>query len=272
MTTLLITARLLRRGLGGTLMLFIGIALFEFINPVIGDSLGGAEAVQGLFDQLPPGMRAIAQVQPDFFIEAGFAGFTALGFTHPVYFVLVASSVVGFSARSIAGEVDSGVIALTLARPVSRRAAYIARVVGLLALSLGLASAGVLGSWIGTVVVNLPSGTGPREYGALFAASALLAWAIGGTVLGVSAASSTTGRVVGWATAMLVVLYFIDYFAEIWSVLEPLGPISIFRYFDPVAALVEGRVRWLDVAVLGGVGTVAVLIGLVVFERRDLAV
>ncbi|HEV2065524.1 MAG TPA: ABC transporter permease subunit [Thermomicrobiales bacterium] len=272
MTMLRITARLLRRGLGGTLMLFLGIALFEFINPVIGDSLGGAEVVQGLFDQLPPGMRAIAQVQPDFFIEAGFAGFISLGFTHPVYFVLVSSSVVGFSARSIAGEVDSGVIALTLARPVSRRVAYLARVAGLLALSLGLALVGVLGSWIGTVIVDLPAGTGLRDYGALFAASALLAWAVGGMVLGVSAASSTTGRVVGWATAVLVVLYFIDYFAELWSVLETLGPFSVFRYFDPAIALVEGRVPWINVLVLGGAGTVAIVIGLLVFERRDLPV
>lgn len=253
-------------------MLFLGIALFEFINPVIGDSLGGAEVVQELFDQLPPGMRTLAQVQPDFFIEAGFAGFIALGFTHPVFYVLISSSVVGFGARSIAGEVDSGVIALTLARPVSRRAAYAARVIGLLALSAGLGLAGILGSWIGTVVVDLPSGTGLREYAALFAGSALLAWAVGGMVLGVSAASSTTGRVVGWATAVLVVLYFIDYFAEIWSVLEPLGPYSIFRYFDPVAALVEGRIPLVNVVVLGSVGTIAILIGLLVFERRDLPV
>lgn len=272
MTMLRITGRLLRRGLGGTLMILVGIALFEFINPVIGDSLGGAEVVQELFDQLPPGMRTLAQVQPDFFIEAGFAGFISLGFTHPLYFVLVASSVVGFSARSIAGEVDSGVIALILARPVSRRLAYTARVASLLVLSTGLALAGVIGSWIGTVVVDLPAGTGPREYGALFAAAALLAWAIGGLVLGVSAASSTTGRVVGWATAVLVVLYFIDYFAEIWSVLEPLGPLSIFRYFDPVTALVEGRVPLINVVVLGGVGLIAIVIGLLVFERRDLAI
>jgi ABC-type transport system involved in multi-copper enzyme maturation permease subunit len=272
MTMWRIAARLLRRGLGGTLMLFAGIALFEFINPVIGDSLGGADAVQELFDQLPPGMRTLAQVDPDFFIRAGFAGFVALGFTHPVYFVLVASSVVGFSARTIAGEIDSGVIALTLARPVSRRVAYGARVAGLVALCLGLALAGVAGSWIGSTVVELPSGTGWREYAALFAASALLAWAIGGMVLGVSAASSTTGRVVGWATAVLVVLYFIDYFAEIWSVLEPLGPFSIFRYFDPVAALVEARVPPVNVLVLGGVGLVAVVAGAVIFERRDLAI
>lgn len=272
MTMWRIAARLLRRGLGGTLMLFAGIALFEFINPVIGDSLGGAENVQELFDQLPPGMRTLAQVDPDFFIEAGFAGFVSLGFTHPVYFVLVASSVVGFSARTIAGEIESGVIALTLARPVSRRTAYLSRVAGLVALCLGLALAGVAGSWIGSMVVDLQSGTGWREYGALFAASALLGWAIGGLVLGVSAASSTTGRVVGWATAVLVVVYFIDYFAEIWSVLEPLGPFSIFRYFDPAAALVEGRVPLVNLVVLGGVGLVAVLAGLLVFERRDLAI
>lgn len=272
MTVLRISGRLLRRGLGGTLMLLLGIALFEFINPVIGTSIGGADAVQGLFDQLPPGMQAIAQVQPDFFIESGFAGFVSLGFTHPAYFVLVSSAVVGFGSRTLAGEVESGILALTLARPVSRSVIYLARVLDLGLLALMLALAGALGTWTGIEIANAPSALTASAYLMLIGSSWLLAWSIGGLVLGVSAASSTTGRVVGWATGVLVILYFIDYFAELWSPLEPFGPLSIFRYFDPVAALVEARIPLINVLVLGGIGLVGVLAGLIVFQRRDLAI
>lgn len=272
MTLLSISGRLLRRGLGGTLMLLLGIALFELINPVIGTSIGGSDEVQDLFDQLPPGMRAITQVQPDFFIESGFAGFVALGYTHPVFFVLVSSAVVGFGARTLAGEVESGILALTLSRPVSRRAIYLARVLdlGLIALALGVA--GALGTWLGILIADAPGNLSARSYGSLLGASWLLAWAIGGLVLGASAASSTTGRVVGSATGVLVILYFIDYFADLWSPLEPFGPLSIFRYFDPVSALVDGRIPLVNIVVLAGVGLAGVVAGLLVFERRDLAI
>ena len=272
MTMLRISARLLRRGLGGTLMLLLGITLFELINPVIGTSIGGSDAVQGLFDQLPPGMRAITQVQPDFFIQSGFAGFVALGYTHPVYFVLVSSAVVGFGSRTLAGEVESGILALTLSRPVSRRAIYLARVLDLGLLALALAAAGALGTWVGILIADAPSDLSAQAYIMLIGASWLLAWSIGGLVLGASAAASTTGRVVGWATGVLVILYFIDYFAELWSPLEPFGPLSIFRYFDPVAALVDNRIPLVNLIVLAGVGIVGVVAGLLVFERRDLAI
>lgn len=272
MTILRISGRLLRRGLGGTLLLLLGIVLFELVNPVIGTSIGGADVVQGLFDQLPPGMRAITQVQPDFFIKSGFAGFVALGYTHPVFFVLVSSAVVGFGARTLAGEVESGILALTLSRPVSRSEVFLSRVLDLGLLALGLAAAGVLGTWLGILIADAPSTLPARAYAALLGASWLLAWSIGGLVLGASAASSTTGRVVGWATGVLVIFYFIDYFAELWSPLEPFGPFSIFRYYDPVAALVDGRIPLVNAVVLGGVGLVGVVIGLSVFQRRDLAI
>lgn len=272
MTMFRIAGRLLRRGLGGTLMLLLGIALFELINPVIGTSIGGADAVQDLFDQLPPGMRAVTQVQPDFFIRSGFAGFVALGYTHPVYFVLVSSAVVGFGARTLAGEVESGILALTLSRPVSRTVIYLARVLDLGLLALALATAGAVGSWLGILIADAPSELAARSYVAVIGASWLLAWAVGGLVLGASAASSTTGRVVGWATGVLVILYFIDYFADLWEPLEPFGPASIFRYFDPVAALVDGRIPLVNLAVLGGVGLVGVIAGLLAFTRRDLAI
>jgi ABC-type transport system involved in multi-copper enzyme maturation permease subunit len=101
---------------------------------------------------------------------------------------------------------------------------------------------------------------------------ALFTWAIGGLTLMVSAWSSSTGRVVGWATGYLVVAYFVDVFAELWSVLEPVRPLSLFRWFDATATMVEGRVPLESSLVLGGVGLVAMVIGWVVFRRRDFMV
>jgi hypothetical protein len=67
-----------------------------------------------------------------------------------------------------------------------------------------------------------------------------------------------------------VVSYFVDFFAAIWSVLEPLEPLSIFSYYDPAGALVEGRLTTGDAVTLGLTGLVGAVGGLLVFVRRDL--
>ena len=47
----------------------------------------------------------------------------------------------------------------------------------------------------------------------------------------------TGGRAVGWATGFLLISYAIDYLAQVWSIAEPLGPLSIFHYLDPPEVL-----------------------------------
>jgi ABC-type transport system involved in multi-copper enzyme maturation permease subunit len=268
----LMVGRLLRRGLAGTLALLAGIAIFQFLNPLIADSLGGAGGVQSLIETLPASLRAVARIQPELIGFSGLAGYLSLGFTHPLYLVLLSSTTVGFTGRSLAGEIDRGTIALALARPISRRRAYLARVVGLVVLCLALGVVGSAGIWLG-VIVSRPAGDfEPMHLLALSGVAILLSWAIGGLTLWCSAASSTTGRVVAWATAVLVIFYFVDYFAELWSVLEPIAPVSLLAYFDPGHALVNGQVRPLDAAVLTLAGLGGVIIGAVVFERRDLTI
>lgn len=50
---------------------------------------------------------------------------------------------------------------------------------------------------------------------------------------------------------------------------EWLGTLSLSRYFDPAALLVEGTLSWPDVAVLAVGSAVLVAASAVVFERRD---
>jgi ABC-type transport system involved in multi-copper enzyme maturation permease subunit len=98
----------------------------------------------------------------------------------------------------------------------------------------------------------------------------VLFWAIGGLSLWGSAAASTAGRVVAWAISLLVVSYFVDYFAGIWRPLESIQFLSLFDYYDPTQALVSGRASTTNLVTLTIVGVVAALAGLVVFTRRDL--
>jgi ABC-2 type transport system permease protein len=268
--TLLMTARLLRRGLAGLLSLLLLVAIFMFVNPLIADSLGGPEGLEPFLNALPPAIQALTRTRPEFIAVSGLAGYLSVSFTHPVYLAIAAVAVVGFAARSLAGEMERGTIQLALARPVSRPRAYLARVLGVVAVAILLSLAGPAGMLVGLATAQ-PAGELHERYFLPTALSTLiLFWAIGGLTLLGSAAASTSGRCVAWATAALVIFYFVDYLAQLWDVLDPLEPFSIFDYFDPSQALVYGTLRTSDVLVLLTVGLAGTLGGLAVFLRRDL--
>ena len=72
------------------------------------------------------------------------------------------------------------------------------------------------------------------------------------------------------AALLLVISYFVDYFAGIWTPLQAIQFLSLFDYYDPTQALVSGQVSTTDLATLTIVGAVAAVAGLVSFTRRDL--
>jgi ABC-2 type transport system permease protein len=264
--------RLLRQGLIGTLMLLLGVVLFQFVYIFIADSLGGSAGLENLVGQLPPAMQALAQMSPEFLAMTGIVGFISRGYDHPVYLVLSIAAMVAFTGRAIAGEIDRGTLAFTLSRPISRWRIYAARLIGVALLSVAFGIAGPIATWAGFEIAQPVGDLPARNLVAMAVMGALFLLAIGGLTLMVSSMSSSAGQVVGWATGYLVVAYFVDVFAELWSVLEPVRPLSLFRWFDPTAAMVDGRVPWESLIVLGGVGRVAVAVGWAAFRRRDILV
>ena len=264
------TGRVLRSGLPGLVALLVGIALFEFVQPIVIASFGGAQGLDAIMERIPPALQAFTRTRPEFLALSGLAGYLSLGFTHPLYIVLAGAAVIGFAARSLAGEMDRGIIQIPLSRPISRQAVYTSRLLGVAVICALLAIAGPLGMLAGMLYAQ-PNGE--FAYGHLSAVALnglVLFWAIGGLSLWGSAAASTAGRVVAWAISLLVVSYFVDYFAGIWEPLQAVQFLSLFEYYDPTQALVSGRATTADLITLTIVGTVAAISGLVIFTRRDL--
>lgn len=264
------TGRVLRRGILGLMGLALGMLIFELVIPPVADAFGGAGGLQPLLESLPPSIQALTRSRPEFIAVSGLAGYLATGFTHPLYITLAASALIGFTARSLAGEMERGTIQLALSRPISRSRVFISRVLGLLVVTLVLAVAGLIGLSLGMVIAR-PEGE--LVYGHLIEtglAAFFLFWAIGGLSLAGSAAASTTGQAVGWATTAVVIFYVIDYLASLWSLLKPIEPVSIFDYYDPAIALVYGDLPLVNAVTLGAVGLAGVVAGLVIFVRRDL--
>jgi ABC-2 type transport system permease protein len=264
------TGRVLRNGLPGLVALLLGIALFQFVQPLVIASFGGARGLNAILERIPPVLQAFARTRPEFLALSGLPGYLALGFTYPLYIVLAATAVIGFAANSLAGEMDRGTIQIPLARPISRPAVYVSRALGVALICALLALAGPAGMSVGMLYARPEGELVFAHFGAVALNGLALFWAMGGLALLGSAAASTAGRVVGWAIGLLVLSYFVDYFAGIWSPLQAWTFLSLFAYYDPSQALVSGQIRLESLITLALIGVVATIAGLVIFTRRDL--
>jgi ABC-2 type transport system permease protein len=268
--TLLMTQRTLKRSLSGTVFLMIGLFLFEFVQPLVADSVGGGEGVAAMIERLPPAFQSIIKTQPEFVALSGLPGYLSLGFSHPIYFVLTTAAITALICRSIAGEFDSGTMQLALARPVSRRSVYASRVLAAVITLIIITAVTFAGMVIGVAVAN-PEGT--LDYGNLVPTAAgtlLLLGAISGVTMAIAAFSDTTSQAVGWTTGFVVVSFVINYLAGIWSVIEPLDPVSVYSYFKPAEALVNGTLLTADSVVLSVIAITGTVIGGAIFFQRDL--
>ena len=129
--------QLLRRSKGGLIALTIGLFVFEYIQPVAIDAFGNLDQLVSIMDLVPKPFLALMNVTPEVVEQVGLPGFLALGFTHPVYHLLMSAVVIWIAARGLAGEMESGQVQVSLARPVSRRQFYLARVLAVALIANG---------------------------------------------------------------------------------------------------------------------------------------
>lgn len=266
----ILARRSLARDLVGLAALLLGVLLFEAVQAPVVDAIGGSAGISSLMERLPPAFRALARTRPEFLTASSLAGYLSLGFSHPLYLVLATAAVVGFAARALAGEMDRGTIQIALARAVSRRQVFVSRLVGVVLVALLVTVFGTLGLLAGYVYSRPVGEFAFANLLPLGAATFALLWAVGGLALLGSAFASSAGRVIGWGLGVFVVMYFVDSFASIWSLVKPLEPLSLLTYYDPALALVAGVAPTANLLVLGTVGLTATVAGSMVFARRDL--
>jgi ABC-2 type transport system permease protein len=105
----------------------------------------------------------------------------------------------------------------------------------------------------------------------LWAVGGLL-FAISGCTMALSACGRFRWRVLGLAVFLTLVQFLVNVLGQMWDVLEPLRPWTIFYYYQP-QEMILGK-PWAAVlpalAVLYGVGAAGYAIALAVFTRRDL--
>ena len=198
------------------------------------------------------------------------SGSISLGAIHPISLILNSVFAVGFSTAAIAGERQRGTLEVLLARPMSRRTAYVTLLVatltfvavGLLATMVGV----TIGSAIAGVLDELPVERLPMVWlngFLLFAAFASIG-------LAASASFDRLTPALGITAAIVVVMYFLEVLGTFWPDAEVLQPYSLFHYYQP-KQLLEGEAPLLNFALPAIVAAAGIVWALIEFPRRDLA-
>ncbi|HLA24251.1 MAG TPA: ABC transporter permease subunit [bacterium] len=222
-----------------------------------------------VMDMLPQGLRALMGAEAAELLSP--RGFLAVVFVHPVMLVLYTAFVIAFASGALAGEIERRSIALILVRRVTRR-----QIVGGVALMLLLGTSVLMALlWVGTAVWTTVYDLGPVDLTAFaWVAGTGLAvlWALGGVALLASAATSESGRAAGLAVAFAIAAYVANYLANLSGEWKWLKPYSVFGYWDPQEIVRQGTGQWTDLYVPLAVAAAAVILALIVFGRRDIAV
>lgn len=246
----------------------VGLSAYTLINvytyPAVRDTPGFDEAIEGM----PDALLALFGIDPELSLISpeGYLISQMFGFFVPL---LLAVAGVTLGARAIAGEEEQGMLELLLSHPVTRGRVLAGRLGATLALlvvlavtqwALTLASAA-------TIDMDLPV----LETSAAWTMSLLFGVLIGSLGLAVGAAVGRRGVALVSAIAVALGGFVMQSLGEIATPLGWLRAISPFHYVNANDPLVNGF-RGLDVAVLLGLTVLAVVLGMLRFDRRDLVV
>lgn len=174
-----------------------------------------------------------------------------------------------FGSESIAREEKHWTLDLLLSTPITRWRILVEKFASMIVLNIVLGLAVFLSLWVGAVLFNIDVNPGR-----------LLDISISLTLLGIffgalsMALSSATGRrqiSLGVTGAVGVAAYLLNALAPEVNELADYQNLSVFYYYAENNPLVNG-LDWWHVTVLVALSLLLLLLGMFVFERRDLRV
>lgn len=245
-------------------ILALGFGLFEFI---VGLSYASVDqnAIRSLVESLPPALRALSGSAD----VASATGYLGAAYIHPVALTVQGALVISM-ATAPARDAETGAAEMILSRPLQPWR-WLAAQTAAVVIALGVVAAGgYLGGLVAALTVDDLSSVSPRDLLAASATGALVFLAIGGVALLAAVLARGGARAVGWAAGFAVVSYAVNYLAEIWTVAEPLGPLSVFHRYDPGLIAGGAGVATDDLAALAGVAIGTALLAHVLVQRREL--
>lgn len=225
-------------------------------------SMGTMEGMQAMMDQLPQAMVDAFGFE-DIGSGAGWAQSTFFGLLG--LFILGAAGI-SWGARAIAGDEESGMLELTLAHRVTRTQVYVQRFLAI------LARIALLGAAVTAALLVLDAAVGLELDRANVAPQMLAYLGVGvlcaAVALAVGAATGNRGWALGAGAAVLAAAFLLNAVGNMdegnrW--MHAVSPVSWAYENRPLANGWDGG----GLALLYGVSLVLVVLGWLVFTRRD---
>lgn len=259
-----------RRSFIGLTAVSFGLFLVSVLIIYTIEAFGGIEEFQRIFELLPDSILALFHAQGGFGTTP--TSYVAGDYRHPFYLITGFSFGIAFASGAISKEIERGTILMYLASPIERWQ-YILAKIGVLVIGTAIIAGSIwLGTFVGAELYGLPKGEIDNT---LLVFAQINMWslmlAFGGITLLISSYSSEGGLTIAWAAGISIVMYFVDFLSLIWSVAEPLGPLSLFHYFDPLGIVNNAAFPWLDFLTLMGISILSMLLAVYVFQRRDIS-
>src|SRR3990170_3407731 len=224
-----------------------------------------ASTLDQLIESMPPALRAsFAGEFTDFTSPTGYLNTQLFFIMIPMLFFFFS---IGFGSGAIAGEDEKGTLELLLSNPLNRWRAVLEKFG---AMVVSLATLGVA-LWVGIAasVIVVDMRVDLVRVAEVTLSALVLSLTFGSLALGLGCARGHRGLAMGVAAAVAVAAYLLNSLAPQVESLKAYRPLSPFYYYlraDPVA----NGLNFGDVSVLLGLSLAFLLIGLLLFERRDL--
>ena len=194
----------------------------------------------------------------------------SVGYVHPLMQIIFCLWAIGRAGGALAGEIDRGTMELLLAQPIARWRVVASHLlvdaiaIPILCLALWggtLIGVQIVGPFQVTeadleafkglpfkIVVNPELlAVDPFQFGPALINVAALLFSLSGLTMAISSWGRFRNRVIGGAVLIALVMFLINAVGQLWDVLNPWRPLTLFYYYQPQAIApqrpLDGRSR-----------------------------
>ena len=227
-------------------------------------------ATAGDFDRL-------SQLTPAFIqqtlgpVLTSFQGMVTVGYFDALIVMLFVQFAIYLAAEP-AGEIESSLVDLVLARPIPRHWLVTRSLLVMISTTVAFAGAMALGTWLGLLWLA-PDGVqwpAPRTVLSFIAYLTIIAWCFGSASLAASGWARRRGAAQAVIAVAAMVAYLIDLLGMMWPPMRTVARISPFHYFHGSTILAGTADPVQDLGILGTLTVVGIVLAYWKFQRRDL--
>ena len=244
----------------------IGVAALSLLTVLFYPSVKDIPELSELFDESDAIARVFAGGFTDLNSAEGYLNSQLYSLLVPILFLIFT---IAQGTGATAAEEERGTLDILLSSPLTRVQVLVHKLGAMVAAVLALAVVLWVSVIIGAVIVDMELGLAGTT--AVTVHAVLLAMSFGGLALATGSATGKRGLSTGVTGAVAVTAYFIYALIPLVDGLEHASKVSPFHYYITADPLVNG-LNFAHAGMLLAMTAVSVIVALVTFERRDLAV